>query len=640
MTQSQSEQAPANGQDVDAHSPATFWALALGSMGVVFGDIGTSPLYAFKVALEASGALHGDVSRSTVLGVLSLILWSLILVVTAKYVLILLRADNKGEGGTLSLMALAMKGINSERYRFGVMVLGMIAAALFYGDALITPAISVISAVEGLEIAAPQLESYVVPLTVVILIALFAVQSHGTARVAAYFGPVMIVWFLAIAVAGLAHIADDPSVFAALNPVYGLSFVGSHGYIGLLTLGAVFLAVTGAEALYADLGHFGRKPIQSAWFYLVFPCLVLNYFGQGALVLAHPSAVSNPFYRLMPEWALYPMILLATMATVIASQAVITGAFSLTSQAVQLGLLPRLQIRRTSETQAGQIYIPRVRALLLVGVLFLVLMFRSSDGLAFAYGLAVSGTMVADGIMAFIVIWLIWRWSFWAAAALMLPFMVIDFAFLGANLLKIPQGGWVPLLIGSLLVTIMLTWRRGARILANKTRRLETPIEPLAQSLAKKPPHIVPGTAVFFTADPSSTPTALLHSLKHYKVLHENNVILTIKTENIPRVAIQDRVQIEPIAGKFTRLTLHFGFMETPNIPKALAVARKVGFTYDIMSTSFFLSRRSVRADARSGMPLWQDRLFIFLAQNADDASSYFQLPTDRVVEIGTQVTV
>ena len=640
MTQSQPEQAPANGQDVDGHSPATFWALALGSMGVVFGDIGTSPLYAFKVALEASGALHGDVSRGTVLGVLSLILWSLILVVTAKYVLILLRADNKGEGGTLSLMALAMKGINSERYRFGVLVLGMIAAALFYGDALITPAISVISAVEGLEIAAPQLESYVVPLTVVILIALFAVQSRGTAGIAMFFGPVMIVWFLAIAVAGLAHIADDPSVFAALNPAYGLSFVGSHGYIGLLTLGAVFLAVTGAEALYADLGHFGRKPIQSAWFYLVLPCLVLNYFGQGALVLAHPSAVSNPFYRLMPEWALYPMILLATAATVIASQAVITGAFSLTNQAVQLGLLPRLQIRRTSETQAGQIYIPRVRALLLVGVLFLVLMFRSSDGLAFAYGLAVTGTMVVDGIMAFIVIWLIWRWSFWGALALMLPFMVIDFSFLGANLLKIPQGGWVPLLIGSFLVIVMLTWRKGARILANKTRRLETPIEPLAQSLAKKPPHIVPGTAVFFTADPSSTPTALLHSLKHYKVLHENNVILTIRTENIPRVASHDRVQIEPIGDRFMRLILHFGFMETPNIPKALALARKVGFTYDIMSTSFFLSRRSVRPDARSGMPLWQDRLFIFLAQNADDASSYFQLPTDRVVEIGTQVTV
>jgi len=640
MTQSQPEQAPANGQDVDGHSPATFWALALGSMGVVFGDIGTSPLYAFKVALEASGALHGDVSRGTVLGVLSLILWSLILVVTAKYVLILLRIDNKGEGGTLSLMALAMKGINSERYRFGVLVLGMIAAALFYGDALITPAISVISAVEGLEIAAPQLESYVVPLTVVILIALFAVQSRGTAGIAMFFGPVMIVWFLAIAVAGLAHIADDPSVFAALNPAYGLSFVGSHGYIGLLTLGAVFLAVTGAEALYADLGHFGRKPIQSAWFYLVLPCLVLNYFGQGALVLAHPSAVSNPFYRLMPEWALYPMILLATAATVIASQAVITGAFSLTNQAVQLGLLPRLQIRRTSETQAGQIYIPRVRALLLVGVLFLVLMFRSSDGLAFAYGLAVTGTMVVDGIMAFIVIWLIWRWSFWGALALMLPFMVIDFSFLGANLLKIPQGGWVPLLIGSFLVIVMLTWRKGARILANKTRRLETPIEPLAQSLAKKPPHIVPGTAVFFTADPSSTPTALLHSLKHYKVLHENNVILTIRTENIPRVASHDRVQIEPIGDRFMRLILHFGFMETPNIPKALALARKVGFTYDIMSTSFFLSRRSVRPDARSGMPLWQDRLFIFLAQNADDASSYFQLPTDRVVEIGTQVTV
>jgi KUP system potassium uptake protein len=640
MTQAKSEHAASNGSEVEARSPTTFWALALGSMGVVFGDIGTSPLYAFRVALEAAGGSEGDLSRATVLGVLSLILWALFLVVTAKYVLILLRADNKGEGGTLSLMALAQRALRSDRFRFGVLLLGMVAAALFYGDALITPAISVISAVEGLEIAAPQLQTYVVPLTVVILIALFAVQSRGTARVAAFFGPVMIVWFITLGATGLAHIADDPGVFAALNPLYAISFLSSYGYIGLVTLGAVFLAVTGAEALYADLGHFGRKPIQTAWLYFVLPCLAFNYLGQGALVLADPSAVANPFYRLVPQELLYPMIALATMATVIASQAVITGAFSLTNQAVQLGLLPRLQVRRTSETQAGQIYLPRIRGLLLVGVLLLVLTFRSSGGLASAYGVAVSGTMLLDGLMGFIVIWLAWKWSAWATAALIVPFLVIDLAFLGANLLKVPQGGWVPLLIGCLLVLIMLTWRKGSRILAAKTRRLETPIDSLIRSLEKSPPHTVPGTAIFLTSDPESAPTALLHSLKHYKVLHENNVILTIVTENIPRMAHQDRVQIARIGDKFTRVIMHFGFMETPNIPKALAIARKLGLSFDIMSTSFFLSRRSVRPDARSGMPLWQDGLFIFLAQNSDDASSYFQLPTDRVVEIGTQVTV
>jgi KUP system potassium uptake protein len=572
--------------------------------------------------------------------VLSLILWALILVVTAKYVIILLRADNKGEGGTLSLMALAQRALSSARSQFVVLVLGMIAAALFYGDALLTPAISVLSAVEGLEVAAPQLKSYVVPLTVLILVLLFSVQSHGTARVATFFGPVMTLWFLALGVSGLMHIADEPGVLAAFNPAYAIAFLATHGMIGLVTLGAVFLAVTGAEALYADLGHFGRKPIKTAWLYFVLPALALNYLGQGALVLSDPTAVANPFYRLVPSWALYPMIALATAATVIASQAVITGAFSLTSQAVQLGLLPRLQIRRTSETQAGQIYIPRIRGMLLVGTLLLVMLFQSSNGLASAYGVAVAGTMLVDGVMAFIVIWRVWKWALWAAIALMVPFIIIDIAFFGSNLLKITHGGWVPLLIGGCLLVVMLTWRRGAKILAAKTRRLETPLAPLLKSLAKSAPHRVPGTAVFLTAAPESAPTALLHSLKHYKVLHENNVILTIVTENIPRVSPQDRVEMEPLGNGFMRLILHFGFMETPNIPRALAIARKLGWTFDIMSTSFFLSRRSVRPDARSGMPAWQDKLFIFLAQNADDASSYFQLPTDRVVEIGTQVTV
>ncbi|MEG6509153.1 potassium transporter Kup [Methyloligella sp. 2.7D] len=613
--------------------------LALGSMGVVYGDIGTSPLYAFKVALQTAGGTD-SVARFNVLGVLSLILWALILVVTVKYVLILLRADNKGEGGTLSLMALALRTIQASSMRYVVMLLGMIAAALFYGDALITPAISVISAVEGLEVAAPQLETYVVPLTILILVGLFAVQSRGTAKVAAFFGPIMLLWFGCLGLLGVIHIFDDPSVFLAINPYYAIAFFAQHAFIGLLTLGAVFLAVTGAEALYADLGHFGRKPIQTAWLFFVLPALVLNYFGQGALVLSDPAAVTAPFYRMVPSWGLYPMIILATLATVIASQAVITGAFSLTRQAVQLGLLPRFQIRRTSETQAGQIYIPRIRALLLVGVLFLVVLFRSSEGLAHAYGLAVSGTMFVDGLMAFIVIWRVWNWSVWWAAVLMVPFMLIDFAFIGANMLKVPEGGWVPLLIGGFLVLVMLSWRRGARILAEKTQRMEMPVEELIEQLQKSAPHRVPGTAVFLTATPGSAPTALLHSLKHYKVLHENNVILTLVTEDVPRVSLQDRVEISEIGDNFMRVILHFGFMETPNIPRALAIARKLGWTFDIMSTSFFLSRRSIRPDARSQMPLWQDKLFIFLAQTADDASSYFQLPTDRVVEIGTQVTI
>jgi KUP system potassium uptake protein len=609
-------------------------------MGVVYGDIGTSPLYACRVALDAAGGSQGDLSRGTVIGVLSLILWALFLVVTAKYVLILLRADNKGEGGTLSLMALAQRALKSARAQSVVVVLGMIAASLFYGDALLTPAISVLSAVEGLEVAAPQLQSYVVPVTVLILIALFAVQSRGTAHVASFFGPVMTLWFITLGAAGLTHIADDPGVFAAFNPAHAAGFLATHGTIGLVTLGAVFLAVTGAEALYADLGHFGRKPIQTAWLYFVLPALALNYLGQGALVLSDPTAIANPFYRLVPQWALYPMIALATAATVIASQAVITGAFSLTNQAVQLGLLPRLQIRRTSETQAGQIYIPRVRGLLLVGTILLVVLFQSSGGLASAYGVAVAGTMLVDGMMAFIVIWRVWKWALWGAVASMVPFLLIDTTFLTANLLKVLHGGWVPLLIGVCLLVVMLTWRRGANILAAKTRRLETPLDLLIESLNKSKPLRVSGTAVFLTAVPESAPTALLHSLKHYKALHESNVILTIITENIPRVAPKDRVEMEPLGNGFIRVILHFGFMETPNIPKALAIARKLGWTFDIMSTSFFLSRRSVRPDARSGMPAWQDRLFIFLAQNADDASSYFQLPTDRVVEIGTQVTV
>jgi KUP system potassium uptake protein len=625
----------------EARSRAGLLGLAIGSIGVVYGDIGTSPLYAFRAAIiAASPPESGELARTTVLGVVSLILWALFIVVTLKYVVILLRADNNGEGGTLTLMALASRALRVSRAAGFVALLGIISAALFYGDAVITPALSVLSAIEGVDVATPALHAYVVPITVVILLLLFAFQSRGTAKVAALFGPITSVWFVAIAIPGVLWIARDPGVLWALDPAYGFAFVTHHGMISLFTLGAVFLAVTGAEALYADLGHFGRLPIQIAWLGLVLPSLALNYLGQGALVFAHPEAIANPFFLLYPDWARIPMVVLATAATVIASQAVITGAYSLTSQAIQLGLLPRLEIRHTSAQQAGQIYMPRVNALLLVGVLLLVVLFRSSSALASAYGIAVTGTMVVTGMMAFVVIWRMWRWSLIAAAALMAPFLVIDLTFLTANMLKVVEGGWVPLALGGVLMLVMYTWRRGSRLLFAKTRRLETPLDDLVRILEKKPPARVPGTAVFLTGDPSSAPTALLHSLKHYKVLHEKNVILSVETTHTPRVEDGKRVRIEPVGSTFQRVLLRFGYMETPNIPKALGIARKLGLQFDIMSTSFFLSRRTLRRAQRSGMPRWQDRLFIALARSANDATDYFQIPSDRVVEVGTQVTI
>ena len=613
-----------------------FWGLALGSVGVVYGDIGTSPLYAFREAAVAAAG-SGPITHDLVLGVLSLILWALVIVVTLKYVLILLRADNNGEGGTLSLTALASRAIG--RRTVPVMMLGIIGAAMFYGDSVITPAISVLSAVEGLKLAKPGFE-HTMPLAVLILIALFAVQSRGTARVAALFGPVMTLWFLSIAAAGLMHVRDNPQVLAALDPIHGVRFLLEHGHIGLVALGLVFLAVTGGEALYADLGHFGRRPIQTAWLALVFPALAINYIGQGALVLSDPTAIENPFYRLVPEPLLPGMIILATVATVIASQAVITGAFSLTRQAIQLGLLPRLAIRHTSEAHSGQIYLPRVNGALLIGVLLLVGLFRTSSALASAYGIAVATTMVVDGVLGFVVVWKLWRWQWWSAALLVVPLVVIDGTFLSANLFKLLEGAWVPLLFGSTIVLMILSWRRGSRILTQKTRRIEVPLDDLLRAMEKRPPHTVPGTAVFLTSDPDYAPTALLHNLKHNKVLHEHNVILTIKTADTPRVREEDRVQLAPVTPRFTRVTLRFGFMETPNVPKALALARKRGLHFDIMSTSFFLSRRALRPQAHSGIPRWQDRLFIALARSASDATDFFQIPTGRVVEVGTQVTV
>jgi KUP system potassium uptake protein len=627
----------ANGHG-DAHSTAGFKALLLGSIGVVYGDIGTSPLYALREAVIAASGSAGAINPPAVLGVLSLILWALIVVVTLKYVLILLRADNNGEGGTLALMALAQRAVGSAA---GVIVLlGIASGALFYGDAVITPALSVLSAIEGIKLVTSAFDPYVVPLTVIILLVLFAVQSRGTARVAAFFGPVMCVWFGVIATAAIPQIARHPEVLFALNPLHAVSFMIHHGIIGFITLGAVFLAVTGAEALYADLGHFGKRPIQTAWLAMVLPSLALNYLGQGAVLIADPKAIENPFFLMFPDWALVPMVGLATAATVIASQAVITGAYSLTRQAIQLGLLPRFEIRHTSESHSGQIYIPRINMLLLISVILLVLMFRSSSALASAYGIAVTGTMVVTAMMGFVVIWRVWKWSPLAAAALIVPFLFLDLTFLAANLLKVFEGGWVPLALGAAVMLLMYTWRRGSRLLFEKSRKLEFPLADLVAMLEKRPPQRVSGTAVFLTSDPTSAPTALMHSLKHYKVLHEKNVILTIETAPTPRIDPAERVRLEKISATFSKVTLRFGFMESPNVPKALAIARKLGWQFDIMSTSFFLSRRALKPAAHSGMPRWQDHLFIALSRTANDATDYFQIPTGRVVEVGTQVTV
>ena len=609
--------------------------LTLGSLGVVYGDIGTSPLYAFREATVAAAA-GGAVTPNIIMGVLSLMIWALVVIVTLKYVLILLNADNNGEGGTLSLMALLRRTTGSAGGP--ILVLGLIGTALFFGDALITPAISVLSAVEGLKLATPGIEPFILPLTVAILVGLFMVQRHGTARVAAFFGPITAVWFLAIAIVGATHIAQAPEVLLAFNPTYGVRFLLEHGWIALLTLGAVFLTVTGAEALYADLGHFGKRPIQIAWIGMVFPCLVLNYLGQGALVLHAPETLDNPFFRAVPEWALYPMIGLATAATVIASQAVITGAYSLSRQAMQLGLLPRLEIQHTSADQEGQIYMPQVNFLLLVGVLFLVILFKTSSALSTAYGIAVTGTMIVTAILAFLLMRRVWGWSLWLTSVVMVPLIVVDGVFLAANLLKVASGGWVPLVIGGGLVVVMWTWIKGAALLLAKTRRMEMPLAEFVGMIERKAPISVPGTAVFMTADPDNTPTALLHSLKHYKVLHERNMVVSIRFADLPHVATRDQIETTELSASLSKIILNYGYMDMPNVPAAIGVGRRPGL--DVMNTSFFLSRRSLKPSPQGGMPLWQDKLFIFLARNASDATQFFRIPTDRTVEIGTRLVV
>jgi len=622
-----------------SHTRKDLTMLVMGALGVVYGDIGTSPIYAFRQAMHIRpGAASSD---SEILGLLSLIVWALTLTVSLKYVFFVTRADNNGEGGTLSLMALARKTFTNPPV--WITVLGVLGAAMFFGDAIITPAISVLSAVEGVQLVAPGMERWVVPITLVIIVGIFFVQKFGTAKVSIVFGPITALWFLVLGFSGLVHIIDYPAVLWALNPLLGLQFLATHFAIAFVVMGAIFLAVTGAEALYVDLGHFGRKPIVLAWFSLVFPCLLLNYFGQGAFVLdVGPENVDSPFFEMQPDWALLPFVGLATLATIIASQAVISGTYSLTQQAIALNMLPRMVVTHTSETQSGQIYMPQINTMLMVGVLLLVLAFGSSSALSNAYGIAVSGVMIVTLSLLVVVMWRNWKWHPAAVIAFGVIFTFIDGGFFAANAAKLFQGGWVPAAVALLVAVVMWSWMAGRRRLSEKTRRDEVPLQFLVDNLAKKKPTLVPGTAIFLTSDIEGAPTALLHSLKHYKVLHEQNVILTVRTSVSPRVPDDEKVTIDAYNELFSRVIVTFGYMESPNIPKALALGRKLGWKFDIMSTSFFLSRRSLKPGAKPGNPLryWQDRLFTRLARNASDATEYFHIPTGRVVEIGTQVVL
>jgi len=617
-----------------------FLVLLLGSIGVVYGDIGTSPLYAFREALRpfiADGVIRQDV----VIGLISLMVWTLTIIVTFKYVLFLLRADNDGEGGTLSLLALLMK--KSGSYLPVLFFAGVIGAALFIGDAMITPALSVMSALEGLKLVTPAFAGYVLPMSAAIMVGLFLVQSKGTAAVSKFFGPITVVWFLAMAWGGLIHIGDNLTILQALNPLNALWFITHAGVVGLIVLGAVFLTVTGAEALYADLGHFGRKPIQWAWFILVFPALALNYLGQGALVLTHPEAVENPFYLLYPDWALLPIVILATMATIIASQAVITGAFSLARQAVHLGFLPRLMIKFTSETNTGQIYVPAVNGVLFIGVIVLIFSFRDSESLATAYGISVTGAMVVTTLMAHQFLRQIWRYSFVTATALLLPLLLVECVFLIANLMKIHDGGWVPVALAMVIMLVMWTWTRGTKYLKEKSAQSDIPLADFVAALERKSAHtpsIVPGTAVFLTSVPDRTPAVLLHNIKHNHVLHERNVILSVRTLDKPYVPEEDRIAMQTLSDRFLRIDLTFGFMEDPNVTRALSLCRKKGFKFEIMNTSFYLGRRVLVRSPNVGLPAWQERLYIALAGFGIDPSDYFKLPANRVVELGEQVAI
>ncbi|MCI0490590.1 MAG: potassium transporter Kup [Blastocatellia bacterium] len=611
--------------------------LSLTALGVVYGDIGTSPLYAIRECFYGSHAIA--VTRENVLGVLSLIFWSLIIVISIKYLVFILRADNRGEGGILALAALVTPvRASAQAARWLLILLGLFGAALLYGDGMITPAISVLSAVEGLEVATPFFRPYVIPLTVVIIIGLFLFQRRGTAGVGVIFGPITLVWFITLAAFGIYHIAQEPGVLTAVSPLHGLDFFLRNKLQGFLVLGAVFLVVTGGEALYADIGHFGIRPIRLTWFVLVLPALLLNYFGQGALLIATPSAAVNPFYQMLPRWSLYPMVILATAATVIASQAVISGAFSLTRQAVQLGYSPRLRIEHTSPTEIGQIYIPVINWGLMLACIGLVLGFRSSSNLAAAYGVAVTTTMVITTLLFYVVARKKWRWNALALLALCGGFLVIDLSFFGANILKITHGGWFPLVIAAIVFTIMSTWKTGRRILAERLRTSSLPMKTFIDEVEKQSPVRVPGTAIFMYSNPAGTPPALVNNLKYNKVLHERNLILTVETEEIPHVSAEDRLEVVHIKDEFYRIVAHYGFMQDPNIPEVLESLNASGLEIKLDETVFFVSRERLLATEKPGMAIWREKLFIWMSRNARGATSFFSIPADRVVELGIQI--
>ncbi len=612
--------------------------LTLAALGVVYGDIGTSPLYSLK---EVFGGAHHPVpiSEHNVLGILSLVFWSLMVVVSIKYVAFIMRADNKGEGGIMALMALVLRGAQDPARARTLMLLGLFGAALFFGDGTITPAISVLSAVEGLEVATPAFKPYVIPLTLLVILLLFGFQKRGTAHIGAWFGPIVVIWFVAIGVLGGIEVARAPHVLLALNPGFAVEFLATHGAPGFFSLGAVVLVVTGAEALYADMGHFGRLPIRIAWTTLVLPALALNYFGQGALLLADATAIANPFYLLAPAWALYPLVVLSTMATVIASQAVISGAYSITQQAIQLGYMPRMEIQHTSGEQIGQIYLPGINWTLFAGVVALVLGFGSSSNLAAAYGIAVTGTMAITTVLAFVVARSMWKWSLFASATLFGAFLIVDIGFFSANFIKIIDGGWFPLAFGLVVFMLMMTWKRGRQLLQSRLEADAIPLDAFIAS-ASLGCTSVPGTAIFMTTDPSGVPHALLHSMKHYKSLHERIVLLNAETLDVPHVSPSQRVAVESINPQFYRVKVFFGFMDTPDLPEALEWCTEQGLRLDMMDTSFFLGRETLIPKTKSEMAFWREKLFIAMVRNARNAADYFNLPTNRVVELGAQVVL
>ncbi|PYQ72341.1 MAG: potassium transporter Kup [Acidobacteria bacterium] len=611
--------------------------LILAALGVVYGDIGTSPLYALRECFTGPHAI--DVSRANVLGVLSLIAWSLVIVVSVKYLLFVMRADNAGEGGILALVAL-VRTRAGRAGRVGLIAFGLFGAALLYGDGMITPAISVLSAVEGLSIATHTFEPYVVPITVVILIVLFVVQSRGTSGIGTIFGPIMIGWFVMLALLGFPAIARNPIVLTALSPSYGMRFFEAHGPAAVLTLGAVVLVITGAEALYADMGHFGPRPIRIAWFTLVLPSLLVNYFGQGALLLTDAEARVNPFYHLAPSWALYPLVVVATIATVIASQAIISGAFSLTQQAVQLGYAPRFDIRHTSAQEKGQVYVPEINWLLMLATLGLVFGFKSSTNLASAYGMAVTATMVITTVLAYVVTRELWRWGFWRAGLITGAFLVIDLAFFSANLLKIEHGGWFPLLVAGAVYLVMSTWNKGRKLVLRRLDAEEVPLSSFFENLAAHPPIRVPGTAVFMTARPEGAPPILVHHLKHNKALHAQVVLLTVTMLDTPTRGDAAAIEVQPLSHGFYRLIARYGFMDTPDVPASLTEARRNGLEWRDEDMTYYLAHLTLFANDRIGMSVWRDKLFIFLSRNARRATNFFRLPPDRVVEIGIQLEI